>query len=342
MRLERMKLEHEELQMNSKLFSVVFGIFAHVRPALVLLTVFLLLLSLLNWLIVNQSVVLYLFYIPVIFAAWFLPKREAVSVATLAALLVGAFAFYLPHKVQLASADRILHWTELGIWGGILIVTAFMVSTLRTLTQEAMQNLQRAYSGVLAILSRFIQTVDADTEAHSARVSAWAVRIAKAMKLKPDFVEETRIGALLHDVGKVDISVDLLRKAAALSQDEADVIKGHATKGADIVKPIGGMLEHIAEAIESHHERYDGSGYKGLRGEDIPLIARIISVADAFDAMLSDRPYRKGVGLFEALDSIRAGSGTCFDPKVVNALKLVVDEGGERVAAEVASSNTAW
>jgi hypothetical protein len=306
---------------------------SRVRLELAALLAFVVLLGVINLLLVNQRVVLQVFYIPVVFAAWRLPKRHAVSVATLGALLVLAYAVYVPGKLVIPGGSM-LAWVDLGIWGGILVVTAYLVSVLRARTDEAVRNLQRAYMGVLSILSKFIETVDADTEAHSVRVSAWSVHIAKEMRIGQTELEETRIAALLHDVGKVDVSVEILRKAASLSDQEQAEVRQHAQRGSDMVKPVGGMLTHIAENIESHHERFDGSGYKGLKGEEIPLPSRIIAVADALDAMLSDRPYRKGVGILAALDTILMASGKYFDPKVVAAFKRIVDREGDAAVAE--------
>jgi putative nucleotidyltransferase with HDIG domain len=305
-----------------------------VRPGLIPLMVFTALLGVMNILLVNQKIVLYLFYLPVIMAAWTLRKRHAVSVAVLAAVLVAAFAVYLPRSLVYSGSVSLL-WAELSIWGGILVVTAYMVSTLRAWTEEAMRSLQRAYSGVLAILSKFIETIDADTEAHCVRVAAWSVTIGRELGLSSEVIEELRIAALLHDVGKVNISVDILRKAAALSSDERHAIEEHTVRGASLVRPIGGMLGSIADIIEAHHENYDGSGYAGLKGEAIPLAARIIAVADVFDALLSDRPYRKSIGVFNALDNIVNGSGSRFDPEAVDALRRIINRGGEEVVAEV-------
>jgi len=305
-----------------------------VRPGLVPLMVFTALLGVMNILLVNQRIVLYMFYLPVIMAAWTLRKRHAVSVAVLAAVLVAAFAVWQPKSLT-ESKNMSLVWAELSIWGGILIVTAYAVSTLRAWTEEAMRGLERAYSGVLAILSKFIETIDADTEAHCVRVAAWSVTISQELRLETPMVEEVRIAALLHDVGKVNISVDILRKAAALSSDERQTIQEHTVCGASLIRPIGGMLGNIADVIEAHHENYDGSGYAGLKGEEIPLAARIIAVADVFDALLSDRPYRKSIGVFNALDNIVNSSGSRFDPEAVEALQKIINRGGEEVVVEV-------
>ena len=102
-----------------------------------------------------------------------------------------------------------------------------------------------------------------------------------------------------------------------------------ASRGAALVKPVGGILASIADTVEAHHEKYDGTGYRGSRGDDIPLLARIVAVADAFDAMLSDRPYRKGVGMPEALAGITSASDADFDPAVVSALQHVISRDGD-------------
>ncbi|MCK4625598.1 MAG: HD domain-containing protein [Phycisphaerae bacterium] len=315
--------------MNAKLRQSAFQHILNIRSGFLPLLVFTVLLGFINCLVVNQKVVLYLFYIPVIFAAWMLSKREAVGVATLGAVLVIAYVFFIPDKLQYTS-DGFYLWVELAIWGGILVVTAYLVATLRLWTQEAMQNLQRAYNGVLSILSKFIQTVDADTEAHSVRVSAWAIRIGNELGLNTEAIEEIRIAGLLHDVGKVEVSVELLRKAAVLSSEEQQHVGRHAANGAAILKPVGGMLSHIADAVEAHHEKYDGSGHKGLKAEQIPFVARVIAVADAFDALLSDRSYRKGVCVHEAMDTISVSAGTHFDPEIVTALQRIINRDGER------------
>ena len=300
-----------------------------VRPGITSLAVFVVLVGLMNWLVVNQKVVLYLFYFPVVFASLVCPRRQAVGIASLAALLVVAYAVFLPRTFAPARQSLLL-WAELVIWGGILVLTAYTIATLKGRIQAALFSLRQAYEGVLAILSRFIQTVDADTEAHCVRVAAYAVQLAREMKMSDEQVEEIRIAGLLHDVGKVEVSVQLLRKAAALSKEEFEQIQEHTTRGAAIVRPVGGMLTHIAAAVETHHEKYDGSGYMGLKGEEIPILARIIAVADVFDALLSDRPCRKGLGLFEALDNVVASVGSYFDPAVIAALKTIVDRQGEQ------------
>jgi putative nucleotidyltransferase with HDIG domain len=284
--------------------------------------------------VVNQKIVLYLFYLPVIVAAWTLRTRHAVGVAGLAAALVAAYACFLPESLVYSGSTPLL-WAELTIWAGILVLTAYLISALRLRIEDALHSLERAYSGVLMILSRFIQTIDADTEAHCVRVSAWGVSLARELGLDRTMIEKIRIAGLLHDVGKVDISVEILRKTAALSGDERQNIREHPARGAEIVRPIGGLLADVADAIEWHHENYDGTGYHGLKGEQIPLLARVIAVADVFDALLSDRPYRKSMGVFGALENVVVSAGSRFDPRIVSALQNIINRGGEEAVAEI-------
>jgi len=319
---------------DRKLWRRIVRELVRVRPGLIPLMVFTALLGLMNILVVNQKIVLYMFYLPVVVAAWTLRKRHAVGVAGLATVLVAAYAFFLPRSLPYTGSMPLL-WAELVIWAGVLIVTAYAVSTLRQRVEEALHSLERAYSGVLAILSKFIQTIDADTEAHCVRVSAWGVSVGQELGMDRSMIEKIRIAGLLHDVGKVDISVEILRKAAALSLAERQTIREHAARGAEMVRPIGGILADIADAIESHHENYDGTGYQGLKGEQIPVVARVLAVADVFDALLSDRPYRKSMGIFNALDNLVVSSGSRFDPTVVEALRSIINRGGEEVLTEV-------
>jgi len=304
---------------------------------LILILVFVALLGLANVLMVNQRIVLYLFYIPVVLAAWRLSGREAISVAILAAVMVQAYTLFIPGKID-APMPKGFFWAELASWGGILVVTAWVISTLRTTNRRATANLEQAYRGVLEILSKFIQAVDTDTASHSVRVSAWSVRIAQEMGLDQSTVEKARVAGLLHDVGKTEVSLALLRKSASLSAEEKAAIGKHAAQGATLIESVGHMLAHVANAVEDHHEKFDGSGTKGLKGEAIPLVARIIAAADAFDAMTSDRPYRKGMSFFEARDTVMAESGTHFDPEVAAALKRIVDRDGEAAISEIAAT----
>jgi putative nucleotidyltransferase with HDIG domain len=127
---------------------------------------------------------------------------------------------------------------------------------------------------------------------HSYRVSVYAAKVASYLGLNSERIEDVRAAALLHDIGKLDISRELLYKAARLTQEEFEEMKGHVERGVDMLEPVGGSLRRVLPIVVAHHDKFDGSGYHPSRGGEIPLEARIISVADAYDVLTSDRPYR--------------------------------------------------
>jgi HD-GYP domain-containing protein (c-di-GMP phosphodiesterase class II) len=167
---------------------------------------------------------------------------------------------------------------------------------------------------------------------HLEVVSQLALSIGLKMSLSSNQLNEITLGALLHDVGKIGVPDQILQKAGRLTEEEYEVVKRHSVLGAEVLASIE-ELAPAAPAVRHHHERFDGKGYPdGLHGEDIPLAARVISVADAFDSMTRDRPYGYGISREDALAEIKRNSGTQFDPRVVNALLEVVWEPGDRRA----------
>jgi putative nucleotidyltransferase with HDIG domain len=158
---------------------------------------------------------------------------------------------------------------------------------------------------------------DAETEGHCKRVTAFTIAIAKAMDVEPALLPQIARAAFLHDIGKMAIPDLILRKPGPLTPEERDIMRTHCEIGYNMVTRIP-FLREAAEIVLSHQEYFDGTGYpRGLRGEEIPLGARIFAVADALDAMISDRPYRKALSISHAQEEIQRCSGTQFDPKVV-------------------------
>ena len=155
----------------------------------------------------------------------------------------------------------------------------------------------------------------------------YTVAIAEEMGMTDEEVEKMRISALLHDVGKIGIDDTILRKPGALTDEEYEIMKGHPQKGAEIMAPIKKMQDFIP-GIRFHHETLAGTGYPlGLKGDQVPVEARIIQVADTFDAMTTDRPYQKGMDIEAALDRIQSFVGKRYDQHVVDALKNAVSHG---------------
>ena len=183
--------------------------------------------------------------------------------------------------------------------------------------RQALASLERSYDITLEALGNALDLKDAETEGHSKRVTAFTIAIARAMGISGDQIRVIARGAFLHDIGKMAIPDAILRKPGALDPDETAIMREHCFRGYQILRRIP-FLTEASEIVYSHQEKYDGTGYpRGLKGEEIPLGARIFSVADTLDAMTSDRPYRAKLPLSVAREEIHRWAGRQFDPQVV-------------------------
>jgi putative nucleotidyltransferase with HDIG domain len=181
------------------------------------------------------------------------------------------------------------------------------------------KNMRRLFMSAIASLAAAIDERDPYTRGHSERVTEYSLAISDEMSLDSKEREVVHIAALLHDIGKIGIDDGILRKPSGLNKSEYMIIKKHPGKGANIMSPIK-QLKKIIPSMRHHHERYDGEGYPdGIKGEKIPLPARIIAVSDTFDAMTSDRPYQVAMDDEEVVALIQSWAGTRFDPQVCNA-----------------------
>lgn len=207
---------------------------------------------------------------------------------------------------------------------------------------QAYLQLQSSFEEVQSMLISILDGRDAYTAGHSQRVSDNAAAIAKELGLPASEVGNIRRAGLLHDIGKVNVPDEVLKKPGKLSQEETDVMNRHPADGARFVEGVS-SLKHLSPIIRHHHERYDGQGYPdGLAGESIPLGARILLVADAFDAMTTDRPYRAAMSKAEALGRIIANAGTQFDARVaIAALRVLGKDLAESTQLEAAAEAAA-
>lgn len=277
----------------------------------------------LNRLLASDQVLLGFYALPTVFSAYFYGRRHAVLTALFSVTLV-VLAEYTKHP--LVTGSGISHpafefWFEVMGWAGTLMLMAYAMGTLYDRKESYVRELRKSYHGIMMILRHFISN-DKYTENHSYRVSIYATKIAAFTNLSPERIEDIRAASLLHDIGKLEISREILYKAARLSQEEFDEMKQHVHKGVKIIEPVGGSLERIIPIILAHHDKFDGTGYYPTRGEKIPLESRIISLADVYDSLTSDRPYRRAMSPYDAKDIIVKGSGTDFDPKVVDAFLI--------------------
>jgi len=206
-----------------------------------------------------------------------------------------------------------------------------ILAELESRVEKKTDELQQIYFSVLTSLARAVENKDLGTYGHSVRVSNYACRIAATLGLCEEDMMTLKSASMLHDIGKIGISDSILSKRGPLGEDEMRVIRSHPKKGVEILLPLK-QFESLLPAILHHHEHYDGSGYpQGISGEDIPLFARIISVADAYDAILSDRPYRVATDDKKAVQELASCSGKQFDPLVISAFLDAVRKQDDRV-----------
>lgn len=302
-----------------------------VETLLVVLTIAVVSVVLVRSVVVPQAL-LDFYYLPVAWAAWRLGLRRGAGAAVLSAAIVIILAFRDPGLFGHLDEESWMRWVNIGVWGGFLFLTAYGVGLLAARDEARIRQLRAAYRGVLEIMSKFIDSIDRSTENHSRRVAGRAVEVGREMRLSEDDIETLRVAAFLHDIGKVDVSTDVLHKASQLDPNERAEMAKHVDYGTILLQRVGGLLEHVIPIVMYHHERWDGAGYKGLSGKDIPLGARIIAVCDTYDAIVADRPYRVGRSHGEALAILRAESGTQFDPEIVEVFLRLYDV--ESVAAE--------
>src|SRR3990170_2852513 len=235
-----------------------------------------------NYFITQKMAFLNFYYLPVLVSGYFLGKRYAVYTSLFSISLVVFLGVLYPHSFYNQSTGLQVA-LNLVIWGGFLFLSAAVVGTLYEQKEKKIQELKKAYEGAIRTLTNNLDSSDRYTKGHSIRVADYSTEIAKAMELPKGEVENIRVASLLHDIGKIDISSDLITKAASLTTEEKKIVETHVEKGAEI-----------------------------------------LAVADSFDAMVTDRPYRAGKPLWQAVEELEKCSGTQFDPTVVEAFKRVL------------------
>ncbi len=200
------------------------------------------------------------------------------------------------------------------------------------LSREAKRN-RELFIQTILVLSSTIEAKDTYTHGHTERVTNYSVAIARQMvangsaEFDKDFFENIYISGLLHDIGKIAVPEKILNKTGRLTDEEYEIMKGHTLKGADMVRPLN-LPQECVDGIRYHHERFDGAGYPdGLTGAEIPITAAIMAVADAYDAMTSSRPYRKGLDKEVAMREIKKNAGTQFNPLPVQAMIELYNQG---------------
>jgi putative nucleotidyltransferase with HDIG domain len=277
-----------------------------------------------TYFIEEVSLILNFYYLPVLVGSYFLGRRVGILIALLSILDVLICTMIFPHRF---FSDRILLHSIIRLcsWSLFLFLASITVGTLYEQNGRRLQDLKNAYIGIVEILAKYLESTDRYTKGHSVRVAELAMEIAIAMELPRPQVDNIRAAGLLHDIGKIEISTEVLGKAAALTAEERVEMDSHTVRGAYLLTTVGSVLKEVVPIVVAHH-KYFIDTIEAHEGEvqKIPLGARIVAVADAFDAMTTDRPYRKGMLPWQALEEIVAKAGKQFDPEVVGAFKRIL------------------
>ncbi len=282
------------------------------------------------------------------YRAVFEMQRTARMLALLAVLLSVGISIYAAQRIThplkvltqssraIARGDfsqrvRLQSRTEIGELASTFnIMTEELEQFVLDLKNAAQQN-RDLFMGSIQMLAGAVDEKDPYTRGHSDRVTRYSMMVAKEMGLSEEAIEVVRVSAQLHDVGKIGIEDGILKKPGALTTEEFAVMKTHTTKGANILRPVA-QLKEMIPGIELHHESLDGRGYpRGLKGDEIPLLPRIIAVADTFDALTTNRPYQQAYDPQDALKVIHNLSGKRLDPAAVAALAAIYQRGEIRV-----------
>jgi HD domain len=270
--------------------------------------------------------------------AWVALRDTAVDGVPLSAVVdtyIGVVRFDailapIAFAITLSAVDQPLMLLTIGP----LVWLLEILSRDRRERYSAALELQRAYRGTVMLLADVVEFEDQYTADHSRSVVELVHATAEKLGLERSRRQELEFAALLHDIGKIAIPKEILHKPTALTESELEVMKTHTIEGQFMLDRVGGLLARVGEIVRSCHERWDGTGYPdALRGEQIPLESRIVFAADAFNAMTTNRAYQSAMSQVDALEELRAGAGTQFDPAVVEALCTLIETGAPAMAS---------
>jgi len=228
----------------------------------------------------------------------------------------------IPSSMAIGMVGVIIALAYIGYGAGAVLLF-FGPLLLARFSFKLYIDMRNIYIETIQALNKSMEAKDSYTSGHAARVQEYAVNLARRVDLPEKKIQNIRTAAILHDIGKIGIDDNILKKPQKLTAIEYKTIQKHPVIGAEILKDVV-FLKEISDIIRHHHERYDGKGYPdGLKGEAIPVEASILAIADVYDAMTSDRPYRNSLGHMAALNELRSGAGSQFNPLLVDKfLKL--------------------
>lgn len=251
------------------------------------------------------------------------PHRQLID----GAWICGVDALLAPVGLLAAAAGTIDPWLALLVVPQVVLLEVFARERERRLNNAL--ELRTGYQGTSSLLAELLEEDDEYTGAHSRDVVQLSVAVARELGLDAARVRDTEFAALLHDIGKIAVPKEILNKPGKLNEDEWAIMRGHTVEGQRLLDRVGGALSRVGVLVRASHERWDGGGYRdGRSGTAIPIEARVVSACDAFDAMTTDRPYRKALPLEVARRELQEGAGTQFDPEVVVALLRITELAG--------------
>lgn len=277
---------------------------------------------------------LYILLCLLAYITFFLSLNSSILITLMASLKEESFGklwksnilWTIPNFYAIAPLGYFIYKVYQFPGGHIYVVLLLGPLLLARYSFQLYLNSRKQYYQIIKTLSAAMEAKDEYTEGHSKRVELYAEKIAQKMQLPSSKIESIKVAALLHDIGKIGVENLILRKPESLCEDEWEKVKEHPNIGIKILEDVE-FPDNIKEVIQSHHERYDGTGYpNGLKGDEIPIEAYIIAIADAYDALTSNRPYRKAYSKEQAIDIIDKNKGSQFHPKVADIFISILKE----------------
>ena len=294
---------------------------------------------LLNFVFDSSRMVLGFYTLPTVVSAYTYGRRHATLTALASVLFVVLVLRSNPLLTDAASAPVSWAWIDIAVWGCTLVVTAYLMGTLYDHKSQQLRDLRESYHGLAFILRDFISS-EPDLESHSYRTSVYASTIAATLGLDAPRIEDVRAAALLRDIAELDIGESFLSRAADLTNQELEEVQDHMGIGVSMLEPAGGSLRRILPIIVALRDRAAAGPHAG-RAEGQPLEARVIAVAEAYDSLVAEPPQGAGLTPFEAKEIILKGTGTTFDPQVIEAFLFAFSCGEFAQSTDVADQEPA-
>ncbi len=284
----------------------------------------------------NQWAFLNFFYLPVLIGAYFAGKRYATLSALFSIILVSLIAYYYPAAFTLTVNDGLYRWLDIATWGSFLVITGYLMGHLYEKKERANKEIEKTYQGIIEMMSLIIDSADKATKSHSYRVSVISGMIARELGLSEIWVENVRIAALLHDLGRLGVSSEILKRIGRVTSEEYGRMEVRTMRGTDTLEPLCGKILDILPSILYYREKFDGSGDFHMAGDEIPLGARIIAVADMYDSLIADMFSKKGASTAADLQGrLMAHAKADFDPGVLKALISIIPRLGVKIPLSV-------